>query len=70
MPKGHIEEEESPEKAAVREVQEETGLVARVLEPLGRTRYPLRYLGPRGGSEKMVHWVLIFAGLLFIIRGG
>ncbi|HEV7788597.1 MAG: hypothetical protein QOI50_5824 [Pseudonocardiales bacterium] len=35
LPKGHIEEGETPEQAAVREVQEETGIVGEVLAPLG-----------------------------------
>jgi 8-oxo-dGTP pyrophosphatase MutT (NUDIX family) len=35
LPKGHIEEGETPEQAAVREVQEETGIIGEVLAPLG-----------------------------------
>jgi 8-oxo-dGTP pyrophosphatase MutT (NUDIX family) len=35
LPKGHIEPGETPEQAAVREVQEETGIIGRVLAPLG-----------------------------------
>lgn len=35
LPKGHIEPGESAEDAAVREVQEETGIVGRVVAPLG-----------------------------------
>lgn len=36
LPKGHIEDEESPEETAVREVQEEAGSDAQVVEALGR----------------------------------
>ena len=35
LPKGHLEEGETPEAAAVREVEEETGIRGRVLAPLG-----------------------------------
>ncbi len=35
LPKGHVEEGETPEQAALREVQEETGLVGQILAPLG-----------------------------------
>jgi 8-oxo-dGTP pyrophosphatase MutT (NUDIX family) len=39
LPKGLVEEGEAPEQAAIREVQEETGLVAKILEPLGDISY-------------------------------
>lgn len=35
FPKGHIESGETPEQAAVREVEEETGIVSTVVAPLG-----------------------------------
>ncbi len=35
LPKGHIEEGETPEMAAIREIQEETGIQGQVLAPLG-----------------------------------
>ena len=35
LPKGHLEAGESPQQAAVREVQEETGILGRVLQKLG-----------------------------------
>lgn len=35
LPKGHIEAGESAEDAAIREVHEETGIVGRVIAPLG-----------------------------------
>lgn len=35
LPKGHLEEGETLEAAAVREVGEETGIIGRVLAPLG-----------------------------------
>lgn len=39
LPKGHPEHGESAEQAAVREVREETGAHAEVVEPLGEVRY-------------------------------
>ena len=39
LPKGHPEEGESPSEAALREVREEAGVVARLIEPLGDVRY-------------------------------
>lgn len=47
LPKGHIDEGESPEEAAVREVREETGLQARICAPLGDVRYEYRFKGRR-----------------------
>ena len=47
LPKGHIDEGESPEEAAVREVREETGLQARIRAPLGDVRYEYRFKGRR-----------------------
>jgi ADP-ribose pyrophosphatase YjhB (NUDIX family) len=35
LPKGHLEEGETPQDAALREVKEETGIVGRVVAPLG-----------------------------------
>ena len=39
LPKGHPDGDETPEQAATREVREETGVSAELLEPLGETRY-------------------------------
>lgn len=35
LPKGHIEKDETPEETAAREIREEAGVAATVLEPLG-----------------------------------
>lgn len=39
LPKGRIEEGETPERAAVREVAEETGLTCEVMKELGQTEH-------------------------------
>jgi 8-oxo-dGTP pyrophosphatase MutT (NUDIX family) len=39
LPKGHPEDGESPVDAALREVREEAGVEARLVEPLGDVRY-------------------------------
>ena len=51
-----MEAGETPEQVAAREVREETGVVANVIEPLGDVRYTYR----RGGRRvrKTVHFFL------------
>ena len=39
FPKGHIDPGESPEQAAVREVEEEAGVIAAVVEPIGTLEF-------------------------------
>jgi 8-oxo-dGTP pyrophosphatase MutT (NUDIX family) len=39
LPKGKLDRDERWEDAALREVEEETGLRCRLLEPIGETRY-------------------------------
>ena len=53
--KGHLDQGESPEEAAVREVLEETGLEVRVLRAIGFTRY--EFWGPKSQrNTKRVEW--------------
>lgn len=42
LPKGHVEAAESAEQAAIREIKEETGLEARVEQPIGEVVYFFR----------------------------
>lgn len=53
FPKGKIDKGESKEQAAVREVREEIGVVARIL--------PDSYLGSGEGSHSITHYFLMYA---------
>jgi len=47
FPGGHIEPGETPEQAALREVEEETGVRARLVRKLGDVRYVYTWEGER-----------------------
>ena len=47
LPKGHPEPGETPEQAASREVHEETGVTAELIEPLGEVDYTYERRGRR-----------------------
>ncbi len=57
LPKGHIDRGETPEQAAVREVLEETGFVAEILDYLGEI---VRGTRKANGSIKDVRTIKIF----------
>jgi 8-oxo-dGTP pyrophosphatase MutT (NUDIX family) len=59
LPKGHLEEGETPEQAAVREIEEETGIRGRVLHALGTIDYWFSAEGRR--VHKLVHHYLLEA---------
>jgi 8-oxo-dGTP pyrophosphatase MutT (NUDIX family) len=59
LPKGQIEQGESPEAAAIREAQEETGIESVPEGSLGRTRYFYVWEGER--VRKLVHMFLLRA---------
>jgi 8-oxo-dGTP pyrophosphatase MutT (NUDIX family) len=60
LPKGNVDEGESPAETAVREVREETGVEGRLVEKLG----DVRYVYSRGGERifKIVSFFLLRAG--------
>ncbi|MCT2586509.1 NUDIX hydrolase [Actinophytocola gossypii] len=53
LPKGHIEEGETPEQTAVREVTEETGILGEIIRPLGTIDY--WFVADRRRIHKTVH---------------
>jgi len=59
LPKGHVESGETAEQTAVREVAEETGIVGRVLAPLGTIDFWFVAEGRR--VHKTVHHFLLVA---------
>ena len=62
LPKGHIEPGETAEEAAVREVEEETGIIGRVVAPLGTIDF--WFVAEDRRIHKTVHHFLLEA------RGG
>jgi len=56
LPKGHVDSGETPDRAAGREVLEETGLDVQLEEPLGEIRYVYQFRGRK--IFKQVHFFL------------
>jgi 8-oxo-dGTP pyrophosphatase MutT (NUDIX family) len=62
LPKGKIEQNETSEQTAVREVKEEAGVKATVLTPIGETAYRFKnYWSNNHIIEKKVFWYLMKA---------
>lgn len=59
LPKGHLEEGESAEEAAVREVREETGIEGKIICPLASIEY--WFTSPKNRIHKVVHHFLLEA---------
>jgi 8-oxo-dGTP diphosphatase len=55
FPKGKLEEGESFEEAALREVQEETGMTCRLVRFIGHTEYVDR----KGRPKAVAYWVMV-----------
>lgn len=59
LPKGTVEIGESYQETALREVKEESGVIARIDEYVGKSEYSFNI--PGDVVEKEVHWYLMFA---------
>lgn len=59
LPKGGVEAGETIEEAALREIEEETGIIGRIEAPLGESRYT--YRDHRGTINKTVYYYLVAA---------
>lgn len=59
MPKGTVEDGETYEETALREVKEEAGVNATIIEYIDKTSY--RFKGYEGMIDKSVHWYLMTA---------
>ncbi|MEM0373239.1 MAG: NUDIX domain-containing protein, partial [Sulfolobales archaeon] len=59
LPKGHLEEKESFEETAIREVKEETGLDVKIIDYIGKTQYHAPATEKHPEEEKTVLWYLM-----------
>jgi 8-oxo-dGTP diphosphatase len=64
-PKGKLEEGETYEEAALREVLEETGFTCRLLRFIGHTEYTDR----KGRPKLVAYWVMVPEGGMFVPNG-
>ncbi|MBI2022459.1 NUDIX hydrolase [Candidatus Daviesbacteria bacterium] len=55
FPKGHIEKEESSKDAALRELEEETGIKAEIIKKVGESRYIFTQ-----GGERIFKIVIVY----------
>jgi 8-oxo-dGTP diphosphatase len=62
FPKGKLEVGETFEMAALREVEEETGLVCRLLRFIGHTEYVDR----KGRPKAVAYWIMAAEGGFFV----
>ena len=58
LPKGHLEQDETLEAAALREVEEETGVAGRIVAPLGTIRYPITGRSGRPTTKVVTHFLI------------
>lgn len=58
LPKGHLEPGETHEAAALREIEEETGIAGRIAAPLGTIRYPITGRSGRPATKVVTHFLV------------
>jgi 8-oxo-dGTP diphosphatase len=58
LPKGHLEPHETHEAAALREIEEETGIRGRIVAPLGTLRYPITGRSGRPTTKVVTHFMV------------
>lgn len=68
LPKGHLEGEETPEQAAVREIEEETGIQGRIVDDLGTIDYWFSAEGKRV-HKHVHHYLLLATGGVLSVEG-
>jgi len=59
LPKGRVEAGESLEEAAIREVEEESGVKAVIIDYIGEAKYKYRNYRQKEIVTKTVHWYLM-----------
>ncbi|MEE8885516.1 MAG: NUDIX domain-containing protein [Eubacteriales bacterium] len=59
LPKGTVEKGEDFKQTALREVKEESGATARIIDFIGTSHYS--FVVPEGEVQKDVHWFLMMA---------
>jgi len=59
LPKGHLEDDETIEQAALREVEEETGMICEIVSHVGSSTYRFRERKQKKNIEKRVDYFLM-----------
>ena len=68
LPKGHLEFDETPEQAAVREIEEETGIQGQIVDGLGTIDYWFSADGKRV-HKHVHHYLLLATGGILTVEG-
>lgn len=63
LPKGTVEKGENYEQTALREVREETGVKAKIIDYVGKSEYSFNI--PHNTVDKEVHWFLMTSDSYF-----
>ena len=66
LPKGTVESDEEYKDTAIREVKEETGASATIIQYVGKSHYS--FTVPHDTVEKDVHWYLMMAKVIIVNR--